>query len=290
MGAEVTAREVDLDFPASIERAFPREFAIAWTAIADLVATLPGTDFAALETHSPALRGYDWANYLRCSVARMVRALGAVSALPAASRVLDFGSYFGNFALMLQRAGYAVDALDSYRDYGISLAKPRRLLEDAGARVLDFADVGFDLSGLPEQSYAAIVCAGVIEHIPHTPRLLLESLNARLRMGGLLVLDTPNLAYVYNRQRLARGESVFCPLALQYDTELPFEGHHREYTLAEVRWLLNRLGHETVLVETFNYSIYGAGRLTGLDAENFELMARDETMRELIFTVSRRVR
>jgi hypothetical protein len=190
---------------------------------------------------------------------------------------------------MLQRAGYAVDALDSYREYGASLAKPCRLLEEAGARVLDFAGVGFDLAALPQQSYDAIVCAGVIEHIPHTPRLVLNSLDSRLRIGGLLVLDTPNLAYVYNRQRLARGESIFCPLGLQYDTDVPFEGHHREYTLAEVRWLLDRLGHERLLLETFNYSIYGAGRLTGLDAENYELMTRDETMRELIFAVSRRV-
>lgn len=289
MGVDVTTREVDLDFPASIERAYPHEFGIAWTVVGDVVAMLPGSDFAPLERHSPALRGYDWANYLRCSVARMVRALRAMSMLPAGSRVLDFGSYFGNFTLMLQRAGYRVDALDSYGEYGASLAKARRLLDDAGARVLDFVDVGFDLAGLPQQSYDAIVCAGVIEHIPHSPRLVLESLHSRLRIGGLLLLDTPNLAYIYNRQRLARGESVFCPLPLQYETEIPFEGHHREYTLAEVRWLLHRLGHETVSVETFNYSIYGAGRLSGLDAENYELMARDETMRELIFTVSRRV-
>jgi 2-polyprenyl-3-methyl-5-hydroxy-6-metoxy-1,4-benzoquinol methylase len=280
-------RVIDLEFPVAIERAYPREFAIAWTVIEEITAALPGVDFAALERRSPALRGYDWANYLRCSVARMVRVLRALRPLASGARVLDLGSYFGNFALMCRRAGYAVDAVDSYAAYGTGLAKFRALLEANNVRVLDFSDVGFDLAGL-DGNYDAAVCAGVIEHIPHTPRLLLESLNLKLKPGGLLILDTPNLAYLYNRQRLARGESIFCPLPLQYETELPFEGHHREYTVAEVQWLLDRIGHDVVSIETFNYSIYGAGRLTGLDAANYDEMERDASARELILAVSRR--
>jgi 2-polyprenyl-3-methyl-5-hydroxy-6-metoxy-1,4-benzoquinol methylase len=284
----MTTAIVDLDFPASVAREFPREFPLAWSAIDDIVRTLPGSDFTALERHSPALKGYNWENYLRCSVARMVRVLRALSALPPGSRVLDAGSYFGNFALMCRRAGFAVDAVDSYRDYGAALGAARRVLAGDGVTVRDFADCGFDLAALTPGGYDAIVCAGVIEHIPHTPRQLLEALDQRLRRGGLLLIDTPNLAYIYNRQRLGRGESIFCPLPLQYDTEIPFEGHHREYTVAEVRWMLERVGHEVLSIETFNYSIYGAGRLSGLDAENYEVMARDATARELILAVSRR--
>jgi len=112
--------------------------------------------------------------------------------------------------------------------------------------------------------------------------------NASLRPGGILVLDTPNLAYLYNREKLARGESIFCPLELQYTTELPFEGHHREYTVAEVRFLLGAIGHQVLELETFNYSLLAQERLEGHDAAAWRRMEEDASLREVILTVSQR--
>ena len=91
-----------------------------------------------------------------------------------------------------------------------------------------------------------MLCMGVIEHIPHTPRLLLDTLTRVLKPGGILILDTPNLAYLYKRLALLDGGTIFCPMAQQYYTELPFEGHHREYIVDEIAWMLNAAGHEPI--------------------------------------------
>src|SRR5262245_22461019 len=203
-------------------------------------------------------------------------------------RVLDYGSWFGNMALMLAARNYAVDAMDEYRTYRDALHGVHALLTDAGVRVLDFADVGRDLHGLAPAAYDIVVCMGVIEHVPHTPRLLLHALNRVLKPGGLLVVDTPNHVYLPNRQRLAKGESVMAAISAQYFAVPPFEGHHREYTPSEVVWMLKQLGHDAISVELFNYSVYGLPILTGIDLANHWASLLDPSSREIIQAVSRR--
>jgi SAM-dependent methyltransferase len=129
---------------------------------------------------------------------------------------------------------------------------------------------------------------GVIEHIPHSPRLLLATLDRVLAPGGLLVIDTPNFVHLYNRQKFARGETVLAPIEAQYDTELPFEGHHREYTIPELVWMLRRIGHQRLSVEAFNYSSYALGTLSARDVHNHWNMVRDPSMREYLMTVSQK--
>ena len=278
-----------LDFPACLEREFPDAFAPAWQSVQRVLAATSGVDLAPLAAHSPALRGYDWTGYLRCSAARMVHALTALRRRGSREgRVLDYGSYFGNFALMCAAAGYGVDAVDGYRALGGALDPCVALLEQSGVRVFDFDDTGYQLTAMPDGAYEAVFCMGVLEHMPHTPRPLLETLNRVLRPGGWLVLDTPNLAYAHTREKLSRGQSVFCPIEAQYYTELPFEGHHREYVVDEVRWMLGQLRHDPIDIETFNYSQYALTHLAGRDLELHLEMERIPDAREIILSVSRK--
>src|SRR5213083_1809737 len=81
-----------------------------------ILTAIAGSDFTSLARRSPALAGFDWLGYLRCSLARMVHAAAALRRRGVVSgRLLDYGSYFGNFALMFARSGFSVDAVDSYR-------------------------------------------------------------------------------------------------------------------------------------------------------------------------------
>ena len=243
----------------------------------------------AAAAYSPSLAGYDWANYLRCSMCRVVRVQRALAThVVPGGRVLDYGSYFGNFGLACQSMGFRVDAVDSYREYGAALAPWLQLQREAGIVTHDFLDTGYDLSSLGRGTYDAIICAGVIEHIPHTPRLLLETLTLALKPGGVLVLDTPNLAYLYKRLALLEGQSIFAPISQQYFTEVPFQGHHREYTRDELEWLLSTAGHDILSIETFNYSLFGQSHLAGEDLMYYREMESDRSLRELILSVSRR--
>jgi SAM-dependent methyltransferase len=278
--------ELQLDFPRCLEADFPDDLPGAGDAVASIVDAVAGADLTPLSRRSPALRGFDWPAYLRCSIARMVHAAAALRRRGVVSgRLLDYGSYFGNFALMFARAGFSVDAVDSYRTYEAAFDGPRHVLADAGVHLFDFADLGYGLAGV-EARYDVVLCMGVIEHIPSSPRPLLDTLDRVLARGGLLVIDTPNLVHLYNRQKIARGETVLAGIEAQYETELPFEGHHREYTIPELVWMLRRIGHRQISVEAFNYSSYALGTLASRDVHNHWNMVRDPTMREYLMTVS----
>jgi 2-polyprenyl-3-methyl-5-hydroxy-6-metoxy-1,4-benzoquinol methylase len=278
--------ELNLDFPRCLEADFPDDLPGACGAFETIAGSIADADFTPLARRSPALKSFDWREYLRCSIARMVHAAAALRRRGVISgRLLDYGSYFGNFALMFARAGFSVDAVDSYRGYEGAFDGPRRVLADAGVRLLDFGDVGYDLAGF-DAHYDVVLCTGVIEHMPSSPRPLLGTLDRVLAGGGLLVIDTPNLVHLYNRQKFARGETVLADIRAQYETELPFEGHHREYTIPELVWLLRRIGHRHVSVEAFNYSAYALGTLSSRDVYNHWNMIRDPTMREYLMTVS----
>lgn len=266
------------NFPQCLISDFPEEFEFAREASATSIACSSGKDFSPLTRHSPGLKGFDWANYLELSSIRMVRALRMLRQRCApGAKVLDLGAYFGNFSLMLAKAGYQVTAVDSYDQYGDCFRETTEILQQHGVRVMSFDQ--FDL--LPSHTFDAALLMGVIEHVPHTPRLLLERVQQLLRSSGVLVLDTPNLGYIYNRQKLARGESIFPPIQSQYWTEVPFEGHHREFTVQEVLWMLDTVGFRVQETDLFNYSLYGLSELAGLDLENYGKMLEDPELREL---------
>ncbi len=274
-----------VDMAQTLSAEFPGEFPIAMRAVERVLDAVKGVDLAPLARRSPSLLGYDWSGYLRCSVARVVRVQRALAQHGTlGGTVLDFGSYFGNFALAIAASGYRVSGLDAYRDYGAAFDPCVSLMRDEGIAVRDSDDAA---SGDGAGSFDAVVCAGVIEHVPHTPRLLLERLSSFLRPGGVLIIDTPNLAYLYHRLALMDGRSIFAPIERQFYTELPFEGHHREYTVAEIEWMLRASGHDVLATETFNYSYFSQTTLSGDDLEYFRAMAADPSLREIILAVSR---
>jgi hypothetical protein len=75
------------------------------------------------------------------------------------------------------------------------------------------------------------------------------------------VADLPNIAYWPTRLGLLRGHSPLAPTAQVYDAELPFTGHHREYTSRELRAVLTWSGFAVDELLTFNYSRWPDRRL-----------------------------
>ncbi|MCA0319479.1 MAG: class I SAM-dependent methyltransferase [Proteobacteria bacterium] len=287
--ALAVGRTITLDFRAETRALEPALAILAERASEEIVVLNAASELDGLARRSPSLRGNDWSGYIRLSELRFVRAAALLERrLPPGGRVLEFGSYFGGLSLMLARAGREVTAVDAYGEYSPALDRHVALMRAEGIDVVDFDRIGYDLAGLEPASFDAVCCMSVIEHVPHTPRLLLEAIDRVLKPGGTLVLDTPNLAYEYKRWDLASGRTVFAPLAEQYETDVPFAGHHREYTPGEVRWMMERIGYEAIELDTFCYSIYGMTTLTGEHAVRFEAMAADPDRRELIITAARK--
>jgi SAM-dependent methyltransferase len=290
MGHHGMTDELRLDFPAFLAADFPVETPVAIRVVNEVLTAIQGSTFAPLEDRSPGLRGSDFVDYLRCSQIRMAHAANALARHGVSrGRVLDYGAYFGNFSLMFRELGFSVEAVDAYGEYSTSLAPNVELMRSRGIGVHDFAAVGRDVAGLEAEHYDVVLCMGVIEHVPHTPRVLLEPINRVLKTGGVLVMDTPNLAQLANRQKLARGEAIMTPIAVQYHAAVPFEGHHREYTADELVWMVQALGHCPLVCEMFNYSQYAHQTLSGRDVSNHWRQVATPDLRELVLVLSQKV-
>jgi 2-polyprenyl-3-methyl-5-hydroxy-6-metoxy-1,4-benzoquinol methylase len=196
-------------------------------------------------------------------------------------RILDYGSWWGNIAMDIRRAGWDVSVADFYGRY-----------PELGGAVEEMGRLGMKVYDLEVDRIAevdVVLFLAVIEHVAHTPRWVLEKLNRLLPAGGLLIVDTPNLAYVGNRRALNRGKSPYFPIADQYWSEIPYEGHHREYTGEELRQMMEWAGFEVLEVEYFNYAKYLTERGRWLkNPVALTEMWLDETKKELVMAVGRK--
>jgi SAM-dependent methyltransferase len=231
-----------------------------------------GFDSHGLEPHVGRLSPDYMRLQIRMSVVRVVRLVETLRRRGFDhGSVLEIGSWLGNFALALRRLGYDIVACDRYSSYGEAFHRHVGLLRDEGIHVVSTTRER-ELDQIANLGRFDVVLAGaVIEHVPHTPRHLLETLFGALRPGGLLVLDTPNLARYWNLRALERGQTVFQPLEDQFRCDPPWEGHHREYTARELGWMLEQVGCESVEVEFFDYNML---QYAELSAEHTACLAR----------------
>jgi SAM-dependent methyltransferase len=159
----------------------------------------------------------------------------ATSTRPA---LLDVGAQFGSMALYAAKVGCRVAAVD-YGPY----AKLYR--EIAAERGVDYreCDLGSGSLPFPDGVFDFVTYTDVIEHHSFSSKRVLRDIHRVLVPGGRLILLTPNHAAIYNRLKLLAGRSVLDDLDYFFDTcaEDPvYDGHHREYTRAEVRVILER--------------------------------------------------
>jgi SAM-dependent methyltransferase len=98
---------------------------------------------------------------------------------------------------------------------------------------------------VPEGAYDLIVFMEVLEHLCVPPDLVLAYLRRLLVPGGVLLLTTPNAAWLKNRLKLLCGRNPF--ELLRADPEN--RGHIREYTGAELVAYVAKAGLELGYME-----------------------------------------
>jgi 2-polyprenyl-3-methyl-5-hydroxy-6-metoxy-1,4-benzoquinol methylase len=255
----------------------------------DLAKLLEAFQPDALERHYAQMSRDAMRSVLRMSVVRIVRLVETLARRGFESgQVLEVGAWFGSFALALRRLGYDVVACDRYSSYGDAFDSFIELMEAEGVRVVSTMR-GREPEQIAGLGQFDIVLAGaVIEHIPHTPRHLLETLFGAVRRGGALALDTPNVARYWNRRALERGETIFQPVEEQYLCDPPWEGHHREYTSKELRWMLERVGCEEVDIEFFDYNMLQFEELSAQHVECLATIVEDPSQSDTLLATGRR--
>ena len=255
----------------------------------DLVELLEGFQPETLERHVAVLPKDSMRSYLGMNVVRVVRLVELLRRRGfEAGEVLEVGAWFGSFALALRRLGYSVDACDRYSSYGDAFNSNIELMRGEGIRIVS-TNRESELDQIAALGQFDIVVAGaVIEHVPHTPRHLLETLYGAVRPGGLLLLDTPNVARYWNRRKLERAETIFQPVEDQFLSEPPWEGHHREYTAGELGWMLEQIGCEEVDVEFLDYNMLQFEELSAEHIECVATIVEDPSQSDTLLAAGRR--
>lgn len=96
-----------------------------------------------------------------------------ISECPSVGEILDYGSGYGDFASFCLSNGIMIDCYEPSKERSeLSLAKP-----------LDLMDIHSD-------SYDAITCHHVIEHVD-SPSLLIQDLLDFCKPGGKVIIETP---------------------------------------------------------------------------------------------------
>lgn len=182
--------------------------------------------------------------------------------VPPPADVVELGAAPGDQAVALARAGYRVTAVD------IGVASDAWDGDAEGTMIREFDRAGVELVlwdleqhpyPLGDAAFDAVLLTEVLEHLRDYPLRALEEARRILRPRGLLVLTTPNAAYVANRARLLVGQSVHSPLG-DWMYGLPHARHAREYTLAETRELAVRAGFDVEVLETRHFYLSGGRR------------------------------
>ncbi len=149
-------------------------------------------------------------------------------------RILDIGSYGGHLLIGLRQKGYknlcGADMPEINRII-------RKRLEKYG-----FGHYDIDLRSLPSdipgRSFDLIVFSETLEHLDFHPLYVFKEFSRLLKPGGKILITTPNLTRLNNCLKLLGGRSIHQDLALPYTSGT----HYREYTAAEVAYLLERTG------------------------------------------------
>jgi 2-polyprenyl-3-methyl-5-hydroxy-6-metoxy-1,4-benzoquinol methylase len=155
-------------------------------------------------------------------------------------RAVDLGCGRGEFAQVLRGEGFSVVGLD---------ANPQNV---TACKELGFEAKRADLNQrlpLDDNSFDLAVMLDVIEHIPLADTLLVEAARI-LRKDGLLLLSTPNAAWILHRIRGLLGHPP------------PGEGYHfRFFVRSNLTNILNQAGFEIVRRNSWTYPLPSVNRL-----------------------------
>lgn len=210
-----------------------------------------------LSKHNPGWRAesHDLHAYLANSAERYALALQLLgrrpSGLPRDASVIDVGGFIGAFPLALARLGLRVSLTERYDYYDGAFDDLRDYLQAEGVTVID-AD--YTEAEQARGHFDVVLNMAVLEHLAHTPRPMMDNLAASLSPDGALILDTPNLMFWRKRLGMLAGKSPWPPIRDLYEAEIPFTGHHREYTRNELAEVVALSGLRVDELVTFNYT------------------------------------
>lgn len=278
-----------------LRRSFPSLFScntgkIIFDSLMEIVPLLEKINFQALEKGQGNFDANYFATYLTQSTVRVFHLAKLLEEKQIkGGQLLDVGSFIGTFSLPLKRLGWDVVAVDRYSSFDNALEPIVNFLKTEGVTVVETEanTEEEDLARLGQ--FNTVISMAVIEHIPHTPKFFLEKLRGSVSPNGLLALDTPNLTRYWSRIAINNDRPNMQDIQSQYFSEIPFAGHHREYTLNELVWMLSTLGFDDIATKRFDYNLLQFDRIDGQHLQSLISMINDPSQMDTILVAGRKI-
>jgi SAM-dependent methyltransferase len=157
--------------------------------------------------------------------------------------VLELGSNPNVLTTLLKRHFDFELELANYFGERLAAAESVHTAELGGAPVefpFRHFNIEQDAFPYPDGRFDCVLFCEILEHLLLSPDRAVGEMARVVRPGGYLVVSTPNATRLPNLFLLAQGHSVWAG----YSENGPYGRHNREYTLAEVRSLLDRHGFD----------------------------------------------
>jgi 2-polyprenyl-3-methyl-5-hydroxy-6-metoxy-1,4-benzoquinol methylase len=173
--------------------------------------------------------------------------------------VCDLGSYINPYPIVLALLGMHVTTVDYYPQalpedhyYNPHIQSVLDIYRSVGIKVIQ-SDL-YEYCPSPD-TFDVVTSFEVFEHLWHSPKPILEASCLSLKQHGTFILSIPNIARLANRLRMIVGHSPLPRFPLYFEHGNPFTGHRREMTMAEVNWMMTRMGLKKVKLFSSNIQV-----------------------------------
>lgn len=188
--------------------------------------------------------------YLECSWIRYWKVFEELQVNKVKS-VCDVGGFWGAFPIALKKLGFDVCMTEALKYYSNSFTPLFDFIRSKGVTIHDY-DPFDEKVNLPQ--YDAVTVMAVLEHYPHSLSFFMSNMKSLLNSNGLLFIDVPNIAYFSKRLKFLVGITPLTSIESIYSSQIPFIGHHHEYTRSELRTLAALSSFRIVKEDCFNYT------------------------------------
>lgn len=182
--------------------------------------------------------------------------------------ILELGAGSGMLARSFINAGVSFSSYTASDFSAIRVDGMRKSLSDPRIKVEQINCDDIRVENLPR--YDAVIMIALIEHLVD-PLGAMQKVRQLLKPGGMVYIDTPNMALYHRRLKLLRG--IFPSTASKneglttYDNkpvDLYDEGHLHYFTYSSLtKMLLERCGFNSVTKQGYSFNVYLSEALSG---------------------------
>lgn len=192
---------------------------------------------------------YSFSAYLELSVKRFYL---AYLEIPKTTKTCcDIGGFWGIYPLVLKELGYQVTMTEALKYYDESFDDIFKYVSSNGVEIIDIDPFETEL----KRKFDYISVMAVLEHIPYSLKFFMNNMKNSLNNDSYIYIEVPNIAYYYKRKNLLKGKSPIPKIETIFSSDVPFLGHHHEYTMRELKKLIELAELKVINSISYNYSI-----------------------------------